>query len=61
MTSQELQVRQKREREQKQGGTVPARSFIPNADIYETVSSQVMMRCTVSPLQRIRLAGGCLI
>jgi len=36
MTSQELQVQQKRELEQKQEGTAPARSFIPNADIYET-------------------------
>jgi HSP20 family molecular chaperone IbpA len=36
MTSQELQVQQKRELEQKQEGTVPARSFIANADIYET-------------------------
>ena len=36
MASQELQVQQKRELEQKQEGTVPARSFIPNADIYET-------------------------
>jgi hypothetical protein len=34
MTSQELQVQQKRELEQKQEGTVPARSFVPNADIY---------------------------
>ncbi|HET9303561.1 MAG TPA: hypothetical protein VFO20_12350 [Propionibacteriaceae bacterium] len=31
MTSHELQVRQKRELEQKQEGTVPACSFIPNA------------------------------
>ena len=36
MTSEELQVQQKRELQQKQEGTVPARSFIPNADIYET-------------------------
>jgi HSP20 family molecular chaperone IbpA len=36
MTPQELQVQQKRELEQKQEGTVPARSFIANADIYET-------------------------
>ena len=39
MTSQELQVQQKRELEQKQEGTVPARSFIPNADTYETDAS----------------------
>jgi HSP20 family molecular chaperone IbpA len=36
MTPPELQVQQKRELEQKQEGTVPARSFIANADIYET-------------------------
>jgi HSP20 family protein len=36
MTSQELQVQKKRELEQKQEGTVPARSFLANADIYET-------------------------
>lgn len=36
MTPQELQVQQKRELEQKQEGTVPARSFVANADIYET-------------------------
>jgi len=36
MTSQELQVQQKRELQQKQEGTVPARTFIPHADIYET-------------------------
>jgi len=36
MTPQELQVQQKRELEQKQEGTVPARFFVPNADIYET-------------------------
>ena len=36
MTPQELQVQQKRELEQKQEATVPARYFIPNADIYET-------------------------
>ncbi|MFZ1101478.1 MAG: hypothetical protein WAN86_01100 [Hyphomicrobiaceae bacterium] len=43
MTSQELQVRQKRELEPKQEGTVPARSFIPNADIYETDASLLKM------------------
>jgi HSP20 family molecular chaperone IbpA len=36
MTSEELQVQQKRELQQKQEGTVPARTFIPNADIFET-------------------------
>jgi HSP20 family molecular chaperone IbpA len=42
MTSQELQVQQKRELEQKQEGTVPARSFVPNADIYETDQALVV-------------------
>jgi HSP20 family molecular chaperone IbpA len=42
MTSQELQVQQKRELEQKQEGTVPARAFIPNADIYETDQALVV-------------------
>ena len=36
MTPQELQVQQKRELEQKQEATAPIRSFIPNAEIYET-------------------------
>jgi HSP20 family protein len=36
MTPQELQVQQKRELEQKQEATVPARYFIPDADIYES-------------------------
>jgi HSP20 family molecular chaperone IbpA len=43
MTSQELQVQRKRELEQKQEGTVPARSFIPNADIYETDEALVVL------------------
>ena len=43
MTSQELQVQQKRELEQKQEGTVPARSFIPDADIYETNEALVVL------------------
>ena len=43
MTSQELQVQQKRELEQKQEGTVPARSFIANADIYETDEALVVL------------------
>jgi HSP20 family protein len=43
MTSQELQVQQKRELEQKQEGTVPARSFIANADIYETDEALVIL------------------
>jgi HSP20 family protein len=33
---QELQVQQKREVEKKEETTIPARVFLPNADIYET-------------------------
>jgi HSP20 family protein len=33
---QELQVQQKRELEKKDETTIPARVFLPNADIYET-------------------------
>ena len=33
---QEIQVKQKREREHKEEGTVPARVFVPPTDIYET-------------------------
>jgi HSP20 family protein len=43
MTSQELQVQQTRELEQKQEGTVPVRSFIPNADIYETDEALIVL------------------
>jgi HSP20 family protein len=35
-TRQELQVQQKRELDKKEEGTVPARVFLPTADIYET-------------------------
>jgi HSP20 family protein len=35
-TKQELQVQQKRELEKKEETTVPARVFLPTADIYET-------------------------
>lgn len=35
-TQQELQVQQKREVERKQESTIPARSFLPVADIFET-------------------------
>ncbi len=35
-TGQELQVQQKRELEKKEEATVPARVFLPTADIYET-------------------------
>jgi HSP20 family protein len=36
MTEQELQVQQKRQVEQKQEGTMPARAFVPVTDIFET-------------------------
>ena len=36
MSPQELQVREKRELEKKQESTVPARTFVPAADIFET-------------------------
>ena len=35
-STQELQVQKKRELETKEEKTVPARTFLPNADIYET-------------------------
>jgi HSP20 family protein len=37
-STQELQVQKKREHEAKEENTVPARVFLPNADIYETPS-----------------------
>jgi len=36
VSAQELQVQKKREVEKKEEATIPARSFLPNADIYET-------------------------
>jgi HSP20 family protein len=36
MSPQELQVQQKREVEKKQEATVPARTFMPTADIFES-------------------------
>jgi HSP20 family molecular chaperone IbpA len=39
MSPQELQVQQKRELEKKQESTVPARTFVPNTDIFETEQS----------------------
>jgi HSP20 family protein len=36
MTAQELQVQEKREIEKKQESTIPARTFLPNTDIFET-------------------------
>jgi HSP20 family protein len=38
-TRQELQVQQKRELEKKKESTIPARVFLPTADIYETNDS----------------------
>lgn len=35
MSPQELQVQKKRELEAKEEGTIPARTFVPTADIYE--------------------------
>ena len=35
-TRQELQVQQKRELEKKEESMIPARVFLPTADIYET-------------------------
>jgi len=35
-SAQELQVQKKRELETKEESTIPARVFLPNADIYET-------------------------
>jgi HSP20 family protein len=37
--SQELQVQKKRELDQKEETTIPARVFMPNADIYETADA----------------------
>ncbi len=36
--AKELQVRKKKEVEKKEEATVPARTFVPTADIYETLS-----------------------
>jgi hypothetical protein len=35
-SKQELQVQQKRELETKEEATIPARTFLPTADIFET-------------------------
>jgi HSP20 family molecular chaperone IbpA len=39
MSPQELQVQEKRELEKKSEATVPARTFVPTADIFETESA----------------------
>jgi len=41
--SQELQVQQKREVEKKQESTIPARTFLPTTDIFETDSSLTLI------------------
>jgi HSP20 family protein len=40
---QELQVQQKRELEKKEEATVPARVFVPMADIYETADALIVV------------------
>ncbi|MGE3703254.1 MAG: Hsp20/alpha crystallin family protein [Hyphomicrobiaceae bacterium] len=42
MSPQELQVREKRELEKKQESTVPARTFVPTTDIFETDDALTM-------------------
>ena len=39
MSSQELQVQEKREVEKKQESTVPARAFLPATDIFESADA----------------------
>src|SRR5947208_14515049 len=41
--SQELQVQEKREVEKKQESTIPARTFLPTTDIFETDSSLTLI------------------
>jgi len=41
--SQELQVQEKRELEKKQESTIPARTFLPSADIFETDQSLTLV------------------
>lgn len=43
MSAQELQVQEKREIEKKQESTVPARTFVPTADIFETEPSLTLV------------------
>src|SRR3954466_14352553 len=42
-TRQELQVQKKREHDQKQETTIPARVFVPTADIYESQDALTVM------------------
>jgi HSP20 family protein len=43
VTEQELQVQQKREVEKRQESTIPARLFVPTADIFETDQALTMI------------------
>jgi len=43
MSPQELQVQQKREVEKNQESTVPARTFVPTADIYEAENALTLV------------------
>jgi HSP20 family molecular chaperone IbpA len=43
VTQRELQVQEKKELEKKQERTVPARIFIPNADIFETEQALTLL------------------
>ena len=43
MSPQELQVQEKREVEKKQESTVPARTFVPTTDIFETEPSLTLV------------------
>ena len=43
MSAQELQVQEKREIDKKQESTVPARTFVPTADIFETEPSLTLV------------------
>jgi HSP20 family molecular chaperone IbpA len=43
MAAQELEVQQKRELDKKEEQTIPARTFLPNTDIFETKDSLVVV------------------
>src|ERR1700730_9124261 len=54
-TKQELQVQQKRELENKEESTIPARVFLPTADIYETNDAlNVVLEVTSTTLHRVQ-------
>ena len=42
-TGQELEVQQKRELTRKDEATIPARTFLPNTDIYETEDALIVV------------------